>query len=304
MSVNLLEQKPLIERYLKENRQPLSAFSFVNIFAWKDFFDFEIKTINGQLCIFARDPAGTFLYLPPLGKSPTSETVEACFAYMQEQNGKAHGLANGVARVENVVPDYFHLFPEKQFKRTPKAEEYCYYRKDLVELKGNDYKSKRNDYNYFIKNYKVDYRPFGPQDIEECLALYDRWAQERRKAERGEAYLYMLEDNRRVHQTVLENHELLDLIGRVVRVDGHIVGYSFGYALKADIFCVFFEIANLDLKGLPVYLFREFCNDPDVSRYAFINAMDDFALENIQKTKLSFRPRILISSYVVTAQPS
>lgn len=305
MSANLLEQRPLIERYLKEGPQSLSAFSFINIFAWKDFFDFEIKMIGGNFCIFAsfareaRNQAGTFLYLPPLGKNLTPATIEACFAFMHENGGKA----NGAARIENVPYDYLNLFPEKQFKRIPKADEYGYFRKDLVALQGNDYKSKRSDYNYFTKHYKADYRPFCLQDTDECLALYDRWSRQRKEDDRSETYLYMLEDNRRVHQTVLKNHGLLDLVGRVVRVDGELMGYTFGYALNPDIFCVLFEIADLGFKGLPVYLFREFCNDPTVSGHAFINAMDDFALENIQKTKLSFRPKILFSSYTVTRQP-
>ena len=186
MSVNLLEQRPLIERYLKESPQPLSAFSFVNIFAWKDFFDFEIKMVGGNLCVFAseaRNQAGTFLYLPPLGKNLTPATVDECFAFMHEHNDPA-GKAGGVTRIENVAYDQLNSFPEGRFKRIPKAREYCYYRKDLVALKGNDYKSKRSDYNYFTKHYKADYRPFALQDKDECLALYDRWSRRRKQGSR------------------------------------------------------------------------------------------------------------------------
>jgi len=306
MQAELLEQRPLIEQYLKETRQPLSAFSFINIFAWKDFFDFEIKKIDGSLCIFAseaRNKAGTFLYLPPLGKTLKPETVDQCFQYMQQCNngvGRAH--AHGVSRVENVPFEQLSLFPVDRFKRLSKGQEYCYFRKDLTALQGNAYKSKRSDYNFFTKNYAAKYQPFAIEDKGECLALYDQWSARRKKGQRGEAYLYMLEDNRRVQEAVFEHYEELGLVGRVVRVKDNIVGYTFGYTLTQKIFCVLFEIADLDFKGLPVYIFREFCADPQVALFSFINAMDDFALENIQKTKLSFRPKILFSSYVITPQ--
>lgn len=298
--VNLLEQRNLIEQYLKENPQSLSAFSFVSIFAWKDFLDYEILKLDGSLCIFAKDEAGTFMYLPPLGRNVKPATIDQCFELMHERNNPV-GKAHGVSRIENVDAKRLNLFPEKKFKRTLKAYEYCYYRKDLVALKGNDYKSKRNDYNYFIKHYQPEYLPFSFNDKEECWALYDQWSAGRKKWPRDEAYLYMLEDNRQVQQTILKNYDVLELVGRVVRVKGKIAGYTLGYPLSENMFCVLFEIADLNFKGLSVYLFREFCNDPKLAGFPFVNAMDDFALENIQKTKLSFRPRILFPSYTLAA---
>ena len=296
--IDLLEQRALIDRYLKEADQPLSSFSFINFFIWKDFFNFEFKMIGGNLCIFAsgaRDPAGTFLYLPPLGKKINPSVIEECFAIMR---GKNNG--SGVSRIENVPAEQLPLFPDEKFRRIKKGDEYCYYRKDLAALQGNDYKSKRSDYNFFTKHYNAEYQPFSSQDTEECLALYDRWAQERKASQRDEAFFYMLVDNRKVHATVFQYCEQLGLAGRVVRVDGEIAGYTFGYNLNQNIFCVLCEIADVNKKGLPVYIFRKFCEDPQVVRFPFINVMDDFALENIQKTKMSFHPTILFSSYTVS----
>ena len=43
MAFDLLEKKSLVEQYLQETEQRLSSFSFVNVYAWKDFFDFDLK---------------------------------------------------------------------------------------------------------------------------------------------------------------------------------------------------------------------------------------------------------------------
>ena len=54
------------------------------------------------------------------------------------------------------------------------------------------------------------------------------------------------------------------------------------------------------MKGLSVYIFSRFCADEALKKFKFINVMDDFAMANVAKTKASFKPDILTSSYVVT----
>ena len=86
MSSDLLKHKNIIEKYLKETPQQLSSFSFINLFIWKEFFDFTLKVIHGNLCIFAHHDLGSFMYLPPLGRRITTDTVEHCFEMMYKAN--------------------------------------------------------------------------------------------------------------------------------------------------------------------------------------------------------------------------
>ena len=41
MFEELIDRKLLVEEYLSQTTNTLSAFSFVNIFAWQDFFEFD-----------------------------------------------------------------------------------------------------------------------------------------------------------------------------------------------------------------------------------------------------------------------
>jgi Fe-S-cluster containining protein len=292
----LLAEKNLIRRYLDFGKYDLSAFSFVSIFAWKDFFDFDLRLIKDNLCIFARHDTGCFLYLPPLGRDVPPQTIEACFALMQETNG-----GGGVTRIENVGENQLHLFASGAFSHYRKGYEYCYYRKDIADLKGNSYKSKRSSYNQFQKNYSYRYLPYDSSMREACAGLYDGWAEKRRQAYPQEDICkQMLEDNRKVHALVLEYYKELDLVGRVVSVDGRIKAYSFGYPINDEVFCILFEIADLSLKGLSTFIFRELCADEDVQKYKFINVMDDFEMPRLRQTKMSFRPAFLLASHVVT----
>lgn len=296
MTATLLEQQGLFQQYLRETPVPLSGYSFVNIFAWQDFFSFEFEIIEGSLCIFARHEAGVFLYLPPLGKDVRVETLRACFKRMEEVN-----RGNRVSRVENVCAQQLPLFPEDEFSHYHKGYEYCYYRQDIAALKGNPYKSKRSSCNQFIKNHTFQYLPYDDAMLSACVALYQEWAQDRRRAYADNAVaLAMLEENTGVHQLVLRYHKELGLVGRVVTVEGEIKAYTVGYPLNEKIFCVLFEVADLSLNGLGAFIFREFCRDAALAPYPFINVMDDFELHNIQRTKNSFHPAVLLPSYVVT----
>ena len=313
---DLQQHRALIEQALAREGQILSTFSFINLFAWQGHFRFDVERIGGALCIFAGNALGRFLYLPPLGGGLSGELIEECFRRMNPVNP-----GPGVSRIENVPLSQVALFPEDKFDRYLKGYDYLYARKDLVELKGNHYKSKRWACNHFVKNTRYQYKPFEPGMAEEAMALYDAWAESRRRARDGdEAYAFMLEENRDVYARVITDARDLGLIGRAVFVNGRLKATTFGYplvpceltnrglVLKAlahraqahRVFCVLFEVADLALTGLPALIFREFCADPLLKDYTWINAMDDSGMESLARTKGSFHPACLAPSYTIT----
>lgn len=291
----LLEYKPLVEEYLRRSSNALSVFSFVNIFAWQDYFQFDFKILHDCLCVFAKNEIGSFLYLPPLGKTVTSDVINECFEIMEEAN-----CGSGVTRIENVTEEQLALFPQEMFSHYKKGYEYCYYRDDIAALCGNAFKSKRSSYNQFINNYQFDYAPYEEDMVDECLNLYDHWADGAKKKQLDDIYVQMIDENRTVHETVLKYQRSLGLTGRVVSIDGDIKAYTFGFPVKDNMFCILFEIADRAVKGLPVYIFREFCRDAALTQHQLINVMDDFGLDNIRKAKQSFNPCVLLPLYVVS----
>ncbi|MCA9408300.1 MAG: hypothetical protein KC733_06395 [Candidatus Omnitrophica bacterium] len=295
MAVELLDRKSAFDEYLQENDETLSAFNFTNIFVWKDFFTFEFKVLDGNLCVFARDQIGCFLYLPPLGQTISPLAVEQSFAYMERVN-----QGSGVSRIENVSLKQLNNFPETNYKYFQKAYEYLYYRKDLAGLAGNVYKSKRWLLNNFQKNNEYSFVSYSPQYQEDCLRLFDQWAQERTEKCSDDIYQHMLKENRNVHRLILQFADQLGLVGRVIMINRKIAAYSFGVEINRDTFCVLVEVTDLNVKGLSVGIFHNLCNDPQLASYKFINVMDDFELENIQWTKNSFRPIIMMPSYSVS----
>jgi hypothetical protein len=111
-------------------------------------------------------------------------------------------------------------------------------------------------------------------------------------------YRGMLLDNLSCLQILLNDYKNLNLVGRLIKVDNQVKGFSFGFQLNKDTFCILFEIADLSFKGLSQYIFRQFC--AEVKKYKYINIMDDLGLENLKTVKMSYRPVKLIPSYIIT----
>lgn len=295
MSLELLARRPLLESYLKKTPGDLSCLSFANIFLWRDFFEFTFEEVNDNLCVFAQDSAGEFLYLPPLGQTISDKTIEFCFERMRWRNN-----SGSLTRIENVSEQQLKYFSEDRHKIYKKGHEYLYCRQDLARFQSGAYKSKRNACNYFRKNFSSAYRAYEPSMKEDCQKLYDVWQKRKRLGLREEIDLALLSDSQIVHRRVWEDFGALDLVGRVVEVDGRIAAYTFGYFVGEKTFCVLLEIADKDCKGLATYIFNRLCQDPALEKVKWINVMDDFGPENVCRTKMSFRPLVLLPVYTVS----
>ena len=291
----LFDKKPLLDSYLNLGPRPLSSFSFVSLFAWADFFEFEFKMIDESLCIFAKGQAGCFLYLPPLGRGLGPSVIEAVFRHMSPTE-----RPKAVNRIENIPGNLLSSFDPGSYNQYLKPAEYVYRKEDLVLLKGNAYKSQRHDRNYFAAHQKAhSFGPYEETDFDACMVLYERWAQHRRESHTDEIYRAMLQENRLVHERLLKFYQELGLVVRVLKAAGEIIGYTFGFALDEDTFCVYAEIADLKIAGAAAFMFNKFCADDELKDSSRINTMDDFAMPNVARAKQAYHPLELVPSFSV-----
>ena len=287
----LIANKETFDQYVSRSIRPLSCYHFSCIFAWKDFFSFTFEIIEERLCVFAHQQGGSFLYLPPLGGELKASVLEQCFKRMGQTK---------IARVENITVNQLRALKAEGYNASLKAHEYVYRRQDLADLAGRAYKSRRHDIHAFSRCCpNARFRPYLPCDYEGCVALYRQWANGRRHIQRDRVYLAMLEDNARVHAFLIENAEALGLTGRVIADGSQMIGYTFGYVLDEQTFCVLLEVTDLDKTGSAAYIFNCFCRDKEVSGFEFINAMDDFGMPNVAAAKRSYNPCQMLPVYVI-----
>lgn len=200
-----------------------------------------------------------------------------------------------ISRIENIDESQKRLFSSAGYNIKAGETEYLYLREDLVDLKGNSYKSKRAMYNYFTKRYSFNYEPFHKSFTDECLRLYNAWKCKRSKKFIDPFYRALLEDSYSAHMCAIKHFNSLKLSGGIVRINRRVEGYIFGFG-RGDVFYILLEITNPDIKGLSQFIFREFCRE--MEGYTFINTLSDSGLENLRTAKLSYRPFKLIPSYI------
>ena len=289
-----LKDQKLISRYLAFSSDELAAFSFANIYIWRALFDIRWALIGKvSLCVFFRDKIGCFMYLPPLGIQRHPEVIKQAFIFMDSINKN-----KDISRIENIPQQDLEYYRALGYLGSNKYPDYLCLRSDLALLRGNKFKSQRASYNYFIKHYDFDLRKLDLADKADCLNLFSIWLKERKGQNNDDIYCGMLEDNRKVIKEALANYKQLGLEGIVVKVGRQIKGFTFGYRLNKDTFCILYEITDLSIKGLAQFIFRKLCEELKI--YKYINIMDDSGLENLRKVKLSYHPARLIPAYIIT----
>jgi len=203
-----------------------------------------------------------------------------------------------ISRIENVGQEDVDYFRALGYLCRRKYPDYLCSRSDLESLKGNKFKSQRASCNYFIKHCDCRVLKFAPGHKSACLDLFDEWARERGGRITDDLYRGMLEDSRLVIKEALSVSRRLGLEGIIVKSEGNIKGFTLGYRLNDDIFCVLYEITDLSVKGLAQFIFRRF--SAELKKYTYINIMDDSGLDNLRKAKLSYKPERLIPAYIAT----
>ncbi|MCM8789551.1 MAG: phosphatidylglycerol lysyltransferase domain-containing protein [Candidatus Omnitrophica bacterium] len=286
------KDKTIFDKYLRLSRHDLSTYAFENIYIWKGLFDIKWQIINDSLCVFFKDNIGAFLYLSPLAKELNISILNKVFDILDRLNKNKE-----VSRIENIEEKNITFYKKQGFEVRPKAGDYLCLRSEVALLKGNRFKSKRASLNFFTKHYNFEYLPFSTEYKDEVLRLHRLWRDERKKKNENRVYQYMLDDSSNTLIIALDNFTQLNLSGRLVKIDSKLKGFTLGYSLNKNTFCILYEITDLSIKGLAQFIFAKFCQD--LKDYKYINIMDDSDLENLKRVKLSYHPVKFIPSYIV-----
>jgi len=287
------KDKGILNKFLGLTRQELSVYAFENIYIWKGLFEIYWSVIEESLCIFFKDKMGCFLYLAPLSRDKKPQVIQKVFQMMDGWNKNKE-----VSRIENVAERDISFYEDLGYSCQIKSYDYLCRRQDLVQLRGNKFKSKRAVFNYFIKHYAFQYLPFSLKYRDDCIKLYNCWMRERKARNPDPIYRQMLQDSRVCLETTLDNYADLNFIGRIIRINKTTKAFTFGFKLNPDTFCILYEITDLSIKGLSQFIFRQFCSE--LKDYKYINIMDDSGLENLKIVKLSYHPVKLIPAYIIT----
>lgn len=284
------QARPLFEFYLDQSGRTLSAYSFIIHCLWSDLFNFYWSVRDDHFLLFAEYDRCFYMPLPPLG-SRDARIVRTCFDWMDAKNPN-----NAISRIENILEAELAFYQACGLSVSTADSEYLYLRQALMGLQGNRYKTQRWACNRFEKQYCPCIRPYRLLDQAAAMTLFEKWEKGRAMRHPEYIYLKMLCDAKLLHRRILLDGPKLGMMGLVIEVDEGMVGYTFGFLLNQETFCVVAEVTDLNYTGAAAYLFRALCKM--IPGVRWINVMGDSGLENIRRVKLSYRPEKCVGAYV------
>jgi ribosomal protein S18 acetylase RimI-like enzyme len=303
-----LSDAPALDRYFASLSEPLSDYTFAQLFTWRNSLRILWKEIQGHLCVFANGTGDLTLLIPPIGDTGGDGALASAFELMDDYNA-AQGVPQRT-RVEYVSDELLGRFCCGNLDVQPMGADYVYDVARMIDLAGGDLSSKRQSKNRFCRNYEHRVETYDPaRHRDECVRLLDLWKgqQDVHHALAPDAGISALKRHKESLATLLclDSAADLGLRGLVVYVNGpdgwSIRGFTFGETLGRDQSSITIEKTDLGVKGLPQFIFSEFCRRDWADR-PFVNVGDDWGLETLAWTKMSYRPVKMLKKYVVRKQ--
>jgi hypothetical protein len=287
-----IEAKPLFDRYIKFIQAPLSDYTFANNIIWLSQKSGFYQIIEDCFCLFSLNGNCLTMLLPPLGEPARQPAaLAACFGIMDGYNPSPY-----LSTVEYVYRDFASVLETcgSAWLVERSLPDYIYRTDDLIQLKGNAYKTKRSEINQFRRTYP-DHRmeTLGPQHWEGIRELINTWLKNRIQYMTGEAiadFFYTVEQERQAVERALQHYDTLGLQGLCLFINDRLEGFTFGERITPDVANVLVEKTNFAIPGSAQYLFREFAKT--FTDCTFINVGDDLGLENLRRVKMSYRPAL------------
>lgn len=289
-----IADRPRLMPYLRDRRTTCD-WTFANLFCWQDYYKMQWAEWNHWLIIRCRINGERRIGYMVVPETETQSYSEIVPVLSQEALRENHLLllANlsekECALLQSQCPDAFLLDRNRDF------DDYLYEREALATLRGQKLAAKRNHVNKFSKTYSYQYEVLERKDFDECLRLENEWRGQHSTSSDD------LTAEQQAIRMAFRHYEELQLYGGLIRVDGHIVAFTYGSALDDHTFCTHVEKADTSYDGVfPMinYLFAQQLP----SSFTHINREEDMGLPGLRKSKLSYHPFALMPKYVALQQ--
>jgi len=281
-----LDSKEQIQSFLQNDDELTCEISFVNLLLWQPLY-------NNCYCI-----EDDILYLKSY--SDYLETYSLPFGDMKK------GIENIKRQCQGKYPviwaqqgkrfcDFKALYGEFYDVTESRNEfDYIYNSQDLINLSGKKYHSKRNHISTFSKQFDWNYQDITPNNVslvKDCAKLWYLQNIERMDDE--------LKNEMQGVSLMLDNMDALGIKGGAIVIDGKCVAFTLGSAINTQIYNIHIEKAISGFETAYAVINREFAAR-NLNAYKYINREDDLGIEGLRKSKLSYKPEIILPKYICT----
>lgn len=287
-----LEDRELLEHYLKQKTYRSCELVFPNIYLWSRKYPTDYAIVEDTLIFRSfEEKGGTSITFPAGEIEQIHKALDVMMQWFKEQNLTMH-----MHLVQEPEFELLNLWYPGEFEITYDRDsaDYVYETEKLITLAGKKLHGKRNHINKFKELYPDwSYEPITKENVEDCFQMALEW----RNINQCE-WDVEKRDEMCVTLNALRLLEELKLTGGLIRVEGRVIAFAIGEPLNPDTFVVHIEKAFADIQGAYPMINQQFAANA-AKDYLYVNREEDTGSEGLRKAKLSYRPVFLVDKGMV-----
>lgn len=285
-----LSDKLWTEKFLNDKTNQNCELCFGNLFMWANVYHNLIINYN-EMFIVKNKFEHINEYSVPLGKGNFLDALNFIIddSKADDKICKITGASNiQISKIKDAMPGKFHFVPERDFF------DYVYLVERLSGLSGKKLHSKRNHISNFKKmNSQWSYEKIDETNIKDCIEMHKKWIEINASEENKDEY----EKEFLVASVGFENYFELGFSGGIIRLNGEVIAFTFGEKINDEVFCTHFEKAYSTIRGAYPFINQLFAQN-NLAGYKYVNREEDMGLESLRKSKMSYRPDILLEKSI------
>lgn len=286
----VLEDRDRVHQRLWQYQPDTSELTFINLFIWREYYNFHWSIDDDCLLIVADREEEPFA-LPPVGLGPRGAAARDVLYWLREARGVA---APAIERADRRLADELQGCQDFVIEPVRAHFDYVYRSEDLGTLAGRKYSKKRNHISQFLRAYAYTYAPITPSLTDDCLALAEVWCEQRL----CEDDISLLHEFRGIRDA-LNHFDTLQLEGGALIIDGKVQAFSLGELLNETTAVVHIEKANPEFKGIYPMITQQFSEQRWQGKVAYINREQDLGDPGLRQAKESYFPDHLVEKFSV-----
>lgn len=282
----VFEDQTLYRSYSQATPQLAAEYTFINLWAWNAYSDFEIAVDGPLLWLKQHCPRPTLL--APVGDWRTVDWRKILEERFPE-GGEFADVPDVLAGLWKAA-----FSEEMAFEEDRPCWEYLYKVEDLVKLSGNRLMRRRNRLHQFNRLYDSRYLRIEGEMIPRIQAFQQEWLR------LHVADNPSLEEEDEAIRRVLSNWESLKgVLGGAIEVGSELVAYTIGEALpSAKTLVIHFEKGLERFKSSYQAINQQFLAH-EGKDFLWVNREEDMGDPGLRQAKLSYCPKKFLRKYRV-----
>lgn len=282
-----IEDKTEYEKAQEDGFERGCESSFSNLFMWGEQ---RIARLGEQISVLSRYGSKK-LYPFPLGGTDKTETIRRII-----DDSKQRGIDCLISGLTDRAKEYLEenfggLFT---YSTNEGSYDYVYTVKDLSDLAGRKYQSKRNHVSRFDREHpNAAVLPIKEEHLPLVREMAEIWYSERSTPEEDFSF------ERAALTRALDNYIALGLTGLLIIEDERVIAFTVASRMGRDTLDVHFEKALPGIDGAYAKINNEFAKYvrekyPDIT---YLDREEDMGIEGLRKAKLSYHPHHRVVKY-------